>query len=109
MNQFTDVLAWLFMISGVVFFATGALGLIRFPELYSRLHAVTKTDTLGLGLLTLGLMIKSGSLGASMLLLVIWFLVLASGAVNCQLLARYTLETEELSSKSKQQGGPDGP
>lgn len=88
------------MFLGVVFFATGALGLIRFPDIYSRLHAVTKTDTLGLGLLTLGLAIKSGSPGAAFLLLIIWLIVLASSAVNCQLLARYNLEAEANTSQS---------
>lgn len=94
MSQLQQIAAWAFMLSGAVFFATGALGLLRFPDVYSRLHAVTKTDTLGLGLLTVGLAIKSGSPGAAVLLLVIWLLVLASGAVNCQLLARYSLEAE---------------
>ncbi|MDO8909978.1 MAG: monovalent cation/H(+) antiporter subunit G [Pseudohongiella sp.] len=94
MSGLVVIVAWIFMIAGTVFFVTGALGLLRFPDVYSRLHAVTKTDTLGLGLLTLGLALKSGSPGTALLLFVIWLLVLASGAVNCQLLARYNLELE---------------
>jgi len=94
MSVILTVTAWLFMIAGLIFFVTGALGLLRFPELYSRLHAVTKTDTLGLGLLLIGLALKGGSLGTLLLLLVIWLLVLASSAVNCQLLATYNLEME---------------
>lgn len=86
---------WAFMIAGCGFFATAALGLLRFPDLYSRLHAVTKTDTLGLGLLTLGLALLDPSWRSCLMLLLIWLLVMASGAVNCQLLARYNLEQEE--------------
>jgi len=55
---------------------------------------VTKTDTLGLGLLVIGLALKGLSIGTLLLLLVIWLLVLASSAVNCQLLATYNLEME---------------
>lgn len=94
MSLLVTAVAWLLMVCGLAFFITGALGLIRFPDIYSRLHAVTKTDTLGLGLLAAGLAIKSGSVTTSLLLLVIWLLVLASGAVSCQLLARYSLETD---------------
>ncbi len=94
MSLLLDSLAWLLMIFGLLFFITGALGLIRFPDIYSRLHAVTKTDTLGLGLLAAGLAIKSESVSTALLLLFIWLLVLASGAVSCQLLARYSLESD---------------
>jgi multicomponent Na+:H+ antiporter subunit G len=95
LSLWIDLLAWLFLVSGLVFFATGALGLLRFPDIYSRLHAVTKTDTLGLGLLNVGLAIKAGSLSVTLLLLIIWVLVMASGTVSCQLLARYSLESED--------------
>lgn len=86
---------WLFMLAGGMFFVTAALGLLRFPDLYSRLHAVTKTDTLGMGLLALGLALLDPSWRTSLILLLVWLLVMASGAVNCQLLARYNLEQEE--------------
>lgn len=88
-------LGWAFMLAGSAFFVTAALGLLRFPDLYSRLHAVTKTDTLGLGLLVLGLALLDPSWRSVLILLLVWLLVMASGAVNCQLLARYTLEQEE--------------
>lgn len=35
---------------GVLFFVAGTVGLLRFPDVFSRLHAVTKADTVGLGL-----------------------------------------------------------
>lgn len=86
---------WLCLLAGSVFFVTAALGLLRFPDLYSRLHAVTKTDTLGMGLLALGLTLLDPSWRTALILLLVWLLVMASGAVNCQLLARYNLELEE--------------
>jgi multicomponent Na+:H+ antiporter subunit G len=103
MSQLSVIVAWVFMLAGAVFFVTGALGLLRFPDVYSRLHAVTKTDTLGLGLLTVGLALKSGSPGTALMLFVIWLLVLASGAVNCQLLARYNLDMEVHTASADEQ------
>lgn len=94
-NTMTGVLGWGFMLAGSAFFVTAALGLLRFPDLYSRLHAVTKTDTLGLGLLALGLALLDPSWRSCLILLLVWLLVMASGAVNCQLLARFNLEQEE--------------
>jgi multicomponent Na+:H+ antiporter subunit G len=108
MSQLLVIVAWFFILSGTVFFVTGALGLLRFPDFYSRLHAVTKTDTLGLGLLAFGLALKSGSLGTTLLLFIIWLLVLASGAVNCQLLARYNLEMEASAAASDSQNSQGG-
>lgn len=54
----------------------------------SRLHALTKADTLGLGLVVAGLSIRAESLYEVGQMLLIWLLLLASGATACQLLAR---------------------
>lgn len=109
-NTVIYFLGWAFMLAGSMFFVTAALGLLRFPDLYSRLHAVTKTDTLGLGLLALGLALLDPSWRTGMMLLLIWVLVMASGAVNCQLLARFNLEQEEdLNTGDRQTGDADEP
>lgn len=89
MSEVLALLAWCAMGLGVLFFLSGAVGLLRFPDLYSRLHAVTKADNAGLGLLALGLALRADSWQIAGLLFVIWLLVLVSGATNCQLLARY--------------------
>lgn len=88
------VLSWLFMLSGVVFFLAGSLGLVRFSDGYARLHAVTKADTLGLGLLVLGLALQS-TWRESGLMLLIWLIVVISGAVSCHLLARFARQQED--------------
>ncbi|MEW6307483.1 MAG: monovalent cation/H(+) antiporter subunit G [Bacillota bacterium] len=46
---------------GVFFFAVGTLGLLRLPDVYTRMHATTKADTLGAGLVLLGLGARGGS------------------------------------------------
>lgn len=87
-------LSWPFLLGGVFFFLAGTLGLLRFPDVYSRLHAVTKADTLGLGLLVAGLSLRSDSWQSVGLMIMVWLLVMASGATACQLLARYQREAE---------------
>lgn len=54
------VLIWFFMISGLFFFMTSTIGLLRLPDVYSRIHATSKSDTLGAGLSLLGLAVYSG-------------------------------------------------
>ncbi len=74
--------------AGVFFFLAGTVGLVRFPDVYSRLHALTKADNLGLGLIVLGLLPQVQGLAGMLKLLLIWLLVLFSGAVIGQMLAQ---------------------
>lgn len=89
MNNLLSVLSWLSLVAGLLFFVSGSVGLLRFPDLFCRLHAVTKADTTGFGLISLGLTCRAESVQAVLLLALIWLLVMISGATNCQLLARY--------------------
>jgi multicomponent Na+:H+ antiporter subunit G len=95
MNELTDVVSWLLICAGLFFFVSGSIGLIRFPDALCRLHAVTKADTLGLGLTAAGIAFRSTSGWTVLQLVIIWLLVVASGAVTCQLLARYNLQASE--------------
>ena len=55
-----DILSWAFILGGLFFIVVGALGLVRMPELFTRMHATSVSETLGAGLLLLGLMLLSG-------------------------------------------------
>jgi multicomponent Na+:H+ antiporter subunit G len=55
-----DLLSWGFILAGSFFTIVGALGLVRMPELYTRIHAASVVDTLGLGLLAVGMMLQAG-------------------------------------------------
>ncbi len=78
--------------AGLAFFAAGTVGVIRFPDTHTRLHALTKADNLGLGLIALGVAFQAGSWREVALLALIWALaLLAAGAVS-QLVARDALE-----------------
>ncbi len=73
--------------AGTFFFAAGSVGLLRFPDVYTRLHALTKADNLGLGLVAAGLAVRSGSLVVTLKLFFIWVLVLIAGSTACYLVA----------------------
>lgn len=91
MNLVLEIASWLFIGVGIGFFISGSIGLVRFPDIFCRLHAVTKADTLGLGLVALGMACRAESVASALLMVFIWLLVMASSAVACQLLARYSL------------------
>ncbi len=97
MNELLSVFSWLLLAGGLLFFFAGSVGLLRFPDTLSRLHALTKADTLGLGLglVVAGLAVRATSLLEVAQMLLIWLLVLASGATACQLLARQAGEEGE--------------
>ncbi|WP_072387160.1 monovalent cation/H(+) antiporter subunit G [Hyphomicrobium sp. CS1BSMeth3] len=74
--------------AGVVFFIAGTVGLVRFPDVPTRLHALTKADNVGLGLVVLGLLPYTGGLLGALKLVSVWLLTLLSGAIVTQLIAR---------------------
>ena len=74
--------------AGLFFFLAGTVGLLRFPDTLTRLHALTKADNLGLGLVVLGLMPHVAGVLPALKLIAIWLLVLLCGADASQLIAR---------------------
>lgn len=86
-----DVLTTILLLAGAFFFFAGTLGLLRFPDVYTRLHALTKADNVGLGLIVLGLAIQSDTLAGAGMLLLIWLLVMLAGASSANLIARGAL------------------
>lgn len=83
----TDFFTMAMVTAGAVLFLAGTLGLLRFPDTLTRLHALTKVDNLGLGLVVLGLLPQFGFLDA-MKLVAAWLLVQFSGAIVTQMLGR---------------------
>jgi multicomponent Na+:H+ antiporter subunit G len=69
---------------GGLFFLAGTIGLLRFPDTLTRLHALTKADNLGLGLVVLGLLAQTSSPLGALKLVALWLLALLGGAVVAQ-------------------------
>jgi multicomponent Na+:H+ antiporter subunit G len=88
MPEFIGVL---FVLTGIAFFAAGSIGVLRLPDLHSRLHALTKADNLGLGLLCAGLAVIDGGLLTAVKLFIVWVLVLAASAAAAHLIAKQAL------------------
>ncbi len=88
MNLVLDVFSILAIGSGAFFFFAGTVGLLRFPDALTRLHALTKADNLGLGLVVLGLLPRAENLLAAFKLVAIWALVQLAGATVAQLIGR---------------------
>ena len=83
-----DLFSILAIAAGAFFFLAGTVGLLRFPDALTRLHALTKADNLGLGLVVLGLLPQAGGALGALKLVVVWLLVLLAGATVSQLIAR---------------------
>lgn len=77
--------------AGAGFFLAGTVGLLRFPDVYTRLHALTKADNVGLGLIVAGLVLQAPNWVVAGKLMLIWLLVLVASASSCHLVARAAL------------------
>jgi len=60
MSVVLEILSWLFLAGGGAFCIIGGIGLIRMPDFYTRVHAASVTETLGAGLILLGMMLQAG-------------------------------------------------
>lgn len=87
MNLVLDIFTVSAVSAGALFFLAGTVGLLRFPDSLTRLHALTKVDNLGLGLVVLGLLPQVNGLFSALKLVSIWLLVQLSGAIVTQLIA----------------------
>jgi multicomponent Na+:H+ antiporter subunit G len=88
MSGLLDLLSMAAIAAGAFFYLAGTVGLLRFPDAYTRLHALTKADNLGLALVVIGLVPQAGGLLPALKLVLIWLLVMLSSAAVAQLIAR---------------------
>ena len=83
-----DILVVLFCCVGMLFFLGGTVGLLRCPDLYSRLHPATKCDTMGACSITFALSLESGPSVAVIKLVLVIFLLLLTSAPSGHAIAR---------------------
>jgi multicomponent Na+:H+ antiporter subunit G len=78
-----EILSITLQLIGAFFYFAGTLGMLRFPDVYTRLQALSKTDNVGLCCVVFGLALQAESLAAALKLLLIWPLMLvASGGIG---------------------------
>lgn len=83
-----DLFSIVAIVAGAFFYLAGTVGLLRFPDAYTRLHALTKADNLGLVLVVIGLLPQVGTVLMGLKLVLVWLLVMLSSAAVSQLIAR---------------------
>jgi multicomponent Na+:H+ antiporter subunit G len=88
-------LACALLAAGGFFYFAGTVGLLRFPDVHSRLHALTKADNLGLFFVCAAMALLSGSWRVAALLLAVWLLALLAATVSSHLIARRALRSED--------------
>lgn len=94
MSDALDVFSIVAVAAGACFFLAGTAGLLRFPDPLSRLHALTKADNLGLGLVVLGLLPRADGVLAGAKLVAVWVIAQLAGTAVTQLLARAARRSE---------------
>jgi multicomponent Na+:H+ antiporter subunit G len=87
MELVIDLISWACILIGGGFLITGGIGIIRMPDFYTRVHAASLMDTMGAGMILVGLIFQTGfALGSVKILLVLLFLIL-TGPVSTHALA----------------------
>ena len=87
-----NVLSGVLLLGGAIFLLVGAIGVLRFPDFYSRLHAVSVCDTLGAGLVLVGLMLQGGLSLVTIKLLLMFYFMMFTGPTAVHALAEAALQ-----------------
>ncbi len=90
-DQLITLISWLFLALGSFFYVVGALGLFRMPDVFTRMHATSVSDTLGVGFLITGMAIDAGWSLNTARLLIILAILFYSGPIATHALAQAAL------------------
>lgn len=86
-----DILSWALLVTGAAFYVIGAIGIARMPDVFTRIHAASVSDVMGLGLMTVGMILQAGFTLVAVKLVFIILIVWVTGAVATHALARAAL------------------
>lgn len=95
MSLLLEILAWAALLAGGFFVVVAAVGMQRMPDFFTRTHAASVIDTLGVGFLILGLLLQTDDWGVAVRLAIILVVLYVSGAVAVHALARAALHDGE--------------
>ena len=88
-----EILSWILIVSGSVFAIIGAIGTLRFPDFWSRLHAASITDSAGMILLLAGMCLQAGPTLITVKLLIIGVFLFITGPTSTHAIANAALVT----------------
>ncbi len=95
MSILRDLLSLMFMVGGLFFFFVGTVGLIRLPDVLTRMHATTKCDTLGAGLIVLGVVLYLGFTLASVKALLILAFIWLTNPTAAHIIAKAVVQKDK--------------
>ena len=93
LETIVNLLSWFFIVSGSVFVVIGAVGTLRFPDFWSRLHAASITDSAGMILLVIGMCLQAGLTLVTVKLLIIGVFLFITGPTSTHAVANAALVT----------------
>ena len=96
-----EVITVILLLAGCFFFLAGTLGILRFPDIFTRLHALTKADNLGLGFIAAGMVLHFASPWAAIKIFLIWFFTLLASSTSCYLIARFQKEQDQTDERKE--------
>ena len=101
MELIRNIIVAILMISGVFFFVVGTVGLIRMPDVFSRMHATTKCDTLGAGLILLAVIAYNGINAVSIKFLMVLIFIWITNPTSAHIIAKseYKRKIEKTETK----------
>ena len=92
MDVVLNIIGWPVMIAGGVFMFIGGVGMIRFPDMYTRMHAASVTETLGTGLVLFGMLIHATDWLVAVKILMLGFFLFVTGPTSAHALAKTALQ-----------------
>ncbi len=109
MSGMLDVLSWALIVTGSFFVFTGAVGLIRLPTFFTRMHGAGVTDTMGAGLMLAGMLLQSGTWIVAAKLILIFLFMMITGPTATHALAKAALHgglRPHMTTLGKKEDGP---
>ena len=116
MALLADIASWACLIAGSLFALIGAVGIVRLPDVFARMHGAGIVDTLGMGLILAGLMIHEGFTMVTVKLVLIVVFIFFASPTTTHALARAALnggvepvvdgKTAPAAETSERTGGP---
>ena len=104
-----DIVSWAFLGLGATFLIIGGIGMLRFPDLYARMHAAGVIDTLGAALILIGLAFQAGLILVTLKLLLILLFVLFTSPTATYALANAAYRSGFLPLLSSKDDDPSKP
>ena len=95
MSQVITYVSWLLLMTGCFCVLVSAVGLLRMPDLFTRMHAAGIGDTLGAMLIIAGLLLQAGPTLLFVKLVLILFFLLFTGPTACHALAKAAISSGE--------------